>query len=149
MMTESVIPYSPSLVRQCRDCGIALPDYTRSLCDICKARADERQRERRRARARMRYVPVISTDKKKPPVKRHHCATQGCKMMVKGKRVYCEKCRRIRQAQFQREYRCAQYVDPLPFGPPTSMDWLKGFDAWAKSGMSYGEFQATERSNSE
>ena len=38
-----------------------------------------------------------------------------------------------------------RYVDPLPPGPPTSMSWLHAFDGWAKSGLSYAEYQAAEK----
>ena len=74
------------------------------------------------------------------------CATLGCAEKVEGKSVYCAACRRAHRRAYKRGYRKREeYVDPLPPGPPTSMDWLKRFSGWTKSGLSYGAYQAAER----
>lgn len=75
------------------------------------------------------------------------CATEGCAATVEGRAVYCGKCRHIRQRRAQRDYReRTRYDDdPLPAGPPTSMAWLRKFDGWSKSGMSYADYQKAAR----
>ena len=88
-----------------------------------------------------------------PQPEKHHepaprlCATEGCAGPVSGKEVYCKKCRHLHQLKAQREYRerTRYYDDPLPFGQPTSLAWLAKFNGWAKSGISYADYQLTQR----
>lgn len=55
----------------------------------------------------------------------------------------CPRCRRARHSARQKYYpkSIPPYEDPLPPGPPTSLDWLTKFSGWAKSGLSYAEYQ--------
>lgn len=74
-----------------------------------------------------------------PDIMPRICATEVCTEPVEGLKLYCKDCLSARRRKIRRLWRVREeYVDPLPFGPPTSMDWLAKFGGWIKSGMSYG-----------
>ncbi|NMA24434.1 MAG: hypothetical protein GX936_02085 [Clostridiales bacterium] len=71
------------------------------------------------------------------------CLTEGCKTILEGKALYCPECRYRRHLARQRRYRrqARARSGDLLTEPATSLDWLKKFSAWAKSGLSYAEYQ--------
>jgi hypothetical protein len=76
----------------------------------------------------------------------HPCATGGCHSIPEGKALYCPACRRARNILRQRHYRSRLKAlqEDLPPEPITNLDWLKNFSDWAKSGLSYAEYQKAE-----
>jgi hypothetical protein len=132
--------------RRCRDCGELMTEPGRQLCARCRDAAAARYREQKRLYQRNRQADgKARRSKKKPGGAPRTCKTVGCGGGLAGRQLYCDACRSARQETARRKYRVSRYVDPLPFGPPTSMDWLRRFDAWTKSGLSYGAYQARER----
>lgn len=132
-------------MHQCRDCSSMIEAPQAVLCDSCRAAATERRRAFRRDRGRALYHSssrVRGPNKPSPP---HPCATKGCVHMAEGKAVFCPACRRARHLRHQKNYR--DNVRPmnvdLPPEPPTNLKWLDKFSDWAKSGMSYAEYQKT------
>ncbi|SHI23927.1 hypothetical protein SAMN02745823_03786 [Sporobacter termitidis DSM 10068] len=138
--------------RRCRDCGAVLPEPGRILCQSCKAAVNARRNENRRLcqrKRRARQQALAAAEKgagqETLPISPHRCVTAGCTSVIEGRARYCQNCTHDRQLRAQREYRQRHYVDPLPFGPPTSMAWLDKFADWTRSGLSYAAYQAAER----
>jgi DNA-directed RNA polymerase subunit M/transcription elongation factor TFIIS len=137
-------------MRQCRDCSVLIPAGKVLLCPACRAAAREKRRAMKRDNAQASYqserksaVPGDLSPARviKPP---RTCLTEGCTNPAPaGKAVYCPACSRQRRLLRQKRYREESKADllDLPPDPPTSLAWLDKFSAWAKSGLSYAEYQ--------
>jgi hypothetical protein len=135
-------------MRLCRDCSSPLTEAPAVLCPRCRSEAAEKRKARNRARTRARYSDAqrVKTPKKKPPP--HPCVTAGCPHPAFGKSLFCPACRRARGVARQKRWRDRVIAETLglPPGPPTSLKWLDSFSDWAKSGLSYAEYQKKSRS---
>jgi hypothetical protein len=121
-----------------------LTEPGRFLCVACRDVSQARQLEKRRVRERARCARIRRVRRKKPAVRALDSETvssagsaEYCAGAAEGGELFCGACREARQR--------VRYVDPLPPGPPTSMKWLTKFSGWAKSGLSYADYQAAER----
>jgi hypothetical protein len=135
--------------RRCRECGTDITGPGWYLCNGCREIVEARRLARKRVLQQSRDAvqkPVQRKKKKKPADDARACRTAGCGRPVEGRKIFCDACRRGRKSLAQRTYRLRKDdIDPLPTGPPTSMDWLKGFNGWIRSGLSYAEYQAADR----
>jgi hypothetical protein len=78
------------------------------------------------------------------------CLTEGChNLVVNNRSFYCPACRHARHLAQQKHYRdVVKTLDTdLPPEPPTNLKWLDKFSGWAKSGMSYAEYQIHSAEN--
>lgn len=138
-------------MNQCRDCGAALSTPQALLCPVCRNNVVEKRKARKRALAREAYrkkcheaaAEKNSTTATAAPEQQMICATGGCANPVFGKARFCPDCRIVRRRVFQQHYRDRRkaQTEDLPAVPPTSLQWLDGFSDWAKSGMSYADYQ--------
>lgn len=133
-------------MKQCRDCSSLLSDKRLLLCPECRASAGEKRKALRRDRSRALYSLSRSVKAPGRPGAAHPCLTRGCQTVLEGKSLYCPECLRQRHLAQQRHYRRHVKVlnEDLPPEPITNLDWLNNFSAWAKSGLSYAEYQKAE-----
>ena len=114
-------------MKRCRVCLSPLSDARLVLCPRCRVLAGEKRK------AAIRGGPEAA----------HLCLTEGCQSILEGKSLYCPECRYrlhlARQRRYRRQIKARR--EDLPPEPVTSLDWLKSFSGWAKSGLSYAEYQ--------
>lgn len=116
-------------MKQCRNCSSPISDSRLVLCSRCRVLAGEMRKAAKRG----------------GPGAAHRCLTEGCQTMLEGKALYCPECRHRRHLARLRHYRrhVRTWSEDFPPEPATSLDWLKKFSGWAKSGLSYAEYQKT------
>ncbi len=140
-------------MNKCRDCMAPITSSGRVvLCPACRAAAREKRkagkREKSQARYRLEQKHKLPGERgvyrSKPP---RSCLTKGCAKYAANNRArYCPACNRERRLLRQKQYREQQRADilDLPPEPPTNLKWLDSFSPWAKSGLSYAEYQKAE-----
>lgn len=93
------------------------------------------------------YIPVREASHTNAP---ESCLTEGCHNPVANSRsFFCPACRYARHLSQQKHYRdCINALNTdLPPEPPTNLKWLDKFSGWAKSGLSYAEYQVSSVEN--
>jgi hypothetical protein len=121
--------------RLCPDCGKPLQPH-KKYCEQC------------------RIAHVKATDRRLATEHKvlRRCTTPRCIELVGGKNQYCDKCKKDRliagrNKSDKRVYNEVCENSAFIDRRPTSYAWLKGFSAWAASGMQYADYQKMERSH--